>query len=267
MSDPITPVPTETTFFGATIASTIATTPHTWTAGADGLFRTATDLKAEWEGFYDQMLAGHASTLTFVQRLEGNAEAVFDNTKLNTLDAATQSRDRADVQREYDVIASAMTTLGIGGTAKPLTEQDYLNIEKTIESSPALYELAMQGHGLNNTGNPKYAGYTNDFQNGVDAATLYIGGGLDNNQNALTDFFDDVALSHLPFPTVAQNGQLEQLNQNADAEDTLSHAAGAVDDAGFYRVYTAADFSAKPAPRAVRRPRRRCRPRRPVRDR
>ena len=236
---------TETTFFGASIPAAIATTPHTWTADQNGLFHTATDLKAEWQGYYDQMVSGNAATLTFVQRLEGNAQAVFLNTKLNTLNAVTQNRDREDIQREYDAVSGAMTTLGLNGM-NPLTASDYLSIERTLQSSPVLQELAMQGHGLNRPSEPKYNGYTNDFQNNVDTATLYVGGGLDNNQNALTDFMDDVVLSHLPFPTIAQDGHLEQLNQNGDSEDTLTTAAGALDQAGFYRVYTAADFSQTP---------------------
>lgn len=81
VSDVAASIQTEITFFGATISSTLSNTPHTWTAGAGGLFQTATGLKAEWQGFYDQMLAGHASTLSFAQRPEGNAEAVFENTK------------------------------------------------------------------------------------------------------------------------------------------------------------------------------------------
>jgi hypothetical protein len=242
VTDPISAVTTETTFYGATIGASITTTPHTWTAGTDGLFHTATDLKAEWQGFYDKMLAGDAGTLSFVQRLEGNAQAVFLNTKLNTLDAATQARDREDVQREYDAVAATVKALGLDPKAA-LSEQDYLRIEHSLQGNASLEELAMQGRGLNSPSQPKYNGYTNDFQNGVDGTTLYVGGGLDNNENALTAFMDDVVLSHLPFPTIAQNGHLEQLNQNGDSEDTLTNAAGALDQAGAVRVYTAADFS------------------------
>jgi len=245
MTDPISNVVTphnETTFFGASIAGTITTTPHTWTADQSGLFTTATNLNAEWQGFYDKMVSGNAATLTFVQRLEGNAQAVFLNTKLNTLDATTQNRDRQDLQREFDAVSGAMTKLGMNGMAA-LSSADYLNIERTLQADPVLQELAMQGHGLNSPSEPKYDGYTNDFQNNVDTTTLYVGGGLDNNQNALTDFMDDVVLSHLPFPTIEQNGHLEQLNQNGASEDTLTNAAGAIDQAGHYRVYTAADFS------------------------
>ncbi len=93
---------------------------------------------------------------------------------------------------------------------------------------------------------PKYDGYTNDFQNNVDTSTLYIGGGLNNNQSAVQDFFDDDILTHLAFPTVAQNGQLVQLNQNGDAENTLSQAVGAIDQFGAGMVLTAADFSTTP---------------------
>jgi hypothetical protein len=232
----------ETTFFGASIPGTITNTPHTWTADQNGLFHTATDLAAEWQGYYETMLAGNADTLSFVQRLEGNAEAVFLNTKLSDQSAAKQTRDREDVQREFDAVATGMKDLGLSATA-PLTTVDYLKLEQTIQSDPVLEELAMQGHGLNDPSVAKYDGYTNDFQHNVDGSTLYVGGGLDNNQNALATFMDDVVLSHLPFPTVAQDGQLEQLNQNGDAEDSLSASVGAFDQAGSALVYTAADFS------------------------
>ncbi|MFO1081996.1 MAG: hypothetical protein U1E23_15370 [Reyranellaceae bacterium] len=243
-SSPVVPL-TETTFFGATISATIGDTPHTWTADSSGLFHTSTDLALEWKGYYDTMTAGHADTLTFVQRLEGNSQAVFLNTALNTLDAATQARDREDVQRELDTIAAAMTKLGLDPKA-PLTTQQYLLVEQAIQSSPAWEELAMQGHGLNSPSVCKYDGYTNDFQNGVDGSTLYVGPGLDSNENALTAFMDDVVLSHTAFPTVARDDQLVQLNQNGDAEDTLADATGALDAAGSRLVLTAADFSTSP---------------------
>jgi predicted lipoprotein with Yx(FWY)xxD motif len=245
MADTLSGVPvpaTETTFFGATIPGTITGTLHSWTADQNGLFHTATDLNAEWQGYYDTMLAGHADTLSFVQRLEGNAQAVFLNTRLNSQSAANQARDREDVQREFDAIAATAKKLGLSTTA-PLTTVDYLKVGQAMQADPVLEELAMQGHGLNSPSVAKYNGYTNDFQNNVDGSTLYIGGGLDNNQNALATFMDDVVLSHLPFPTVAQDGQLEQLNQNGDAEDSLSDSTGAFDQAGCVRVYTPADFS------------------------
>ena len=243
-------VTTVTTYFGATIPGTLpgtaagGITPHAWTANSSGLFQTTANLAAEWQGYYTEMVDGLASQLSPIQRMEGNAEAVFENTGLSKLSAALQARDREDVQREIDAIAGAMTEAGISGTA-PLTTQQYIAIGRALQSDPALEELAMQGHGLNDPSLAKYRGYTNDFQNGVDGTTLYIGGGLDNNQNALTDFFNDVVLTHLPFPVVAQNGQLEQLNQNGNAENTLSDATGALDQTMFYDVYTAADFATK----------------------
>ena len=243
-SPPYVPA-TFNTFFGATIAGTITTTPHTWTADGTGLFHTTTDLKAEWLNFYNTMMNGDPSTLTFIQRLEGNAEAVFENTGLSKLDATTQMRDREDVQRDLDAVAAAMNQLGLNPKAA-LTTSGYLAVERVIESNATLEELGMQGHGLNSPSVARYNGYTNDFQNNVDTSTLYVGGGLNNNQNALATFFDDNILSHLMFPTVAENGQLQQLNQNANAENTLSSAVGALDVSGTSRVYTTADFCATP---------------------
>ena len=125
----------------------------------------------------------------------------------------------------------------------PFTSQTYLQLEQTIQSDPTLEELGIQGHGLNNPPAARYFGYTNDFQNNVDTTTKYIGGGLNNNQNALTDFFDDNIISHAPFPVVWKNGKLIQLNQNGAAENTLTQAVTALNNTMFFRVYTSTDFS------------------------
>jgi hypothetical protein len=242
---------TITTLYGDTISSVIpggpgGLTPHTWVADATGLFHTTADLSAEWHSCYKTMLAGHGDTLTAIQRLEGNAEAVFENTAIATHGAADQKRYREDVQRQYDAMAAAMTinqkTLGIDPN-KPLTTTTYLEMERTLQSNATLLELGIQGHGLVNPPSSRYRGYTQDFQHNVDKTTLYIGGGLDNNENALTAFFDDVVLSHAPFATVWSNGHLEQLNQNGDKEDTLDAAVTALDDAMYFRTYKASDFS------------------------
>jgi hypothetical protein len=243
---PVTGIATqETTFFGATISGTINVTPHVWTANASGLFTTTADLATEWKTYYDTMMAGNADTLTFVQRLEGNAEAVFENTGLSNLSTATQARDRMDAQREFDAISATMSSLGLDPYAA-LTQQSYLQIENALQSNASLEELAMQGHGLNSPSDPKYNGFTNDFQNNTDNTTLYIGGGFDNNETAVPNLFDDVILSHLPFPSVMQNGTLEQLNQNAAAEDPVSVSVAGLDEYGAGAVLTAADFSTTP---------------------
>jgi len=236
-----------TTIFGTTAPGVQTVNGHTWTADSTGLYTTG-NLATEWQADYAALLSGQP--LNFVQHLEANAEAVFENTSLKTLSAAQQQTDRQDLQREFDAIYQAIVTYDAGASASnqinlngPLTEQQYLTVGQQIQSNSGLEELAMQGHGLNNSGQSRYNGYTNDFQNGVDGATLYVGGGLDNNQNALTDFVDDVVLSHLPFPVVAQNGVLEQLNQNGAAEDTLANAVGAFDAAGTTMKLVAGDFS------------------------
>ena len=240
---------TVSTVAGGTIPGLIGgLTPHTWVADTSGLYHTG-NLAQEWQAFYKTMLEGRADTLTPWQRLEGNAEAVFESTALAQKSAPIQQRDREDVQRQIDAIAAGeavdQAVYGIDPNQQ-LTAQTYLQLEHTMQSSPVLQELGYQGHGLNNSGIAKYRGYTNDFQNGVDRVTLYIGGGLDSGQNALTDFFDDVVLSHLAFPTVWQNGHLEQLNQNANAEDRLAAAVTAFDDAAYNRVFVRSDFSPNP---------------------
>ena len=226
--------------------STITITPHTWTANANGLYQTSTNLAAEWKGYYQVMLNGQGGNLTPVQWLEGDAEAVFENTGLNSLCSSVQARDRQDAQREFDAMAAAMainkTTMGIDPTA-PLTEHTYLMLEMTLQNNPQLYELGVQGHGLNDPPASRYRGYTNDFQNNVNGSTLFVGGGLDNNQNALADFFDDCIMTHTPFPVVWQNRALTQLNQNGDAENTLLDAVVALDTYMYQRVLLPADFS------------------------
>src|SRR5208283_6068158 len=111
-------------------ATTIATTPHTWTVDLyTGLYHTTANLAAEWQSAYQQMQSKSFGSLTPLQRLEGNAEAVFMNTGLKNLSAAQQAVDREDAQREFDAITAAMTELKLTG---PLSTEDYLNIEQTI---------------------------------------------------------------------------------------------------------------------------------------
>ena len=243
---PYTPPATVTTVFGATIGSSITVNGHVWTVGADGQFHTTTNLAAEWKNYFTIMQAGQGNTLTAVQRWEGNAEAVFEFTTLSTNKsyAAHAQAWREDAQREFDAVAAVMAQLKLGGTL--LSNDDYIDIGNALQSNPALEELAIEGHGLNSPPQPKYDGYTNDFQNNSDNTTYYVGGGLDQGQKAVADFFDDDILTHLPFPTIAQNGTLEVLNQNANAEDTLTAAVGALNATLFTRVYVASDFSTNP---------------------
>ena len=225
-------------------------TPHTWVADSAGLYHTASDLKAEWRASYKQMLAGGGADLTPTQRLAGNAEAVFENTGLKDQPAALQRRAREDAQREFDAIAGAQKLNrfqhGIDPD-RPLTERGYLRLEATLQGNPKLYELGLQGHGLNSPPAARYNGYTNDIQNNVDNKTLFVGGGLDNNEGAVTDFFDDILMTHTPFPVVFQNGELVQLNQNAANEDKLLDAVVATDDFMYGRVLTAKDFATAPS--------------------
>ena len=221
-------------------------TPHTWTPDANGLYHTTTDLGAEWQGFYQVMLSGKGSTLTAVQRLEGNAEAVFENTGLKSLSTAQITMDREDVQREFDAIAAAQTLAqqqqGID-PSKPFTQTTYLAVERILQNNPVLLELAVQGHGLNSPPAARYNGFTNDFQNNVDTTTLFVGGGLNNNKQAISAFFDDNILSHLPYKVIWRNGTQTQLNQNGTAETNLDSAVLALDDSAYGRVYKTSDFA------------------------
>ncbi|GAC1342362.1 MAG: hypothetical protein NVSMB18_16260 [Acetobacteraceae bacterium] len=222
-------------------------TPHTWVADAQGLYHTSADLTAEWHAIYQKMLDGHADLLTPIQRLEGNSEAVFVNTGISHQSAAHQAAYREDIQREIDSIAAAMTVNAAVYGSDPnqqFTAQTYTALTQTLQASPVLHELAVQGHGLNKPPAERYDGYTNDIQNRTDNITLYVGGGLDNGEKAVAAFLDDVVLTHAPFATVAQNGKLIQLNQNGDRESTLADQVTAIDQSMFQRVYVSSDFSA-----------------------
>jgi hypothetical protein len=226
---------------GALVPTTLVVNGDTWVADAAGRYETTTDLTLQWYNAFQTALAGGPLTLT--QRWEAQAEAVFENTALNQVGEGQGAIDRMDVQREIDAVVSTMTSLG-PGTA-PLTVQNYIAVEHALQGNAALEELAVQGHGLNNpwvAGATKYNGYTNDFQVNIDPATLYVGPGADNGERAIQDFFDDDIMTHLPFASIAQNGELEQLNQNGNAESTVSSAVGAMNTMLFGGVLKAANF-------------------------
>ena len=248
MPAPAAPLAGVTGFDGSITPETIAgITAHTWTADATGLYVTLADLGAEWKGYYAAMQAGKAGNLTPLQRLEGNAEAVVENTNAIKLTASSLSAFRMDAQREFDAVDAAMrlnqTTYGIDPGAL-FTAYSYLKLEQTLQNNETLKELAYQGHGLNSPPTPKYGGFTTDFQNRVDGTTLFVGGGLDNGRQAIAAFFDDVIISHASFPVVEINGVLTQLNQNGGAEDTLASVVAGQNNILFQQVLVPGDFSA-----------------------
>jgi hypothetical protein len=239
------------TLDGSTAPETIAgLTVHTWIADATGLYGTVTDLGSEWKADEAAMLAGDGGNLTPLQRLEGNAEAVLDNTGASKMTAAQQTNFRLDAQREFDAIDAAMridqSTYGTDPNA-PFTATTYLQMEQTLQSNEALEELAVQGHGLNSPPSPIYDGYTEDFQNRTDGSTYFVGGGSDNGELAIADFFDDDILTHAAFPVVWHNGVQEQLNQNGNFEDTLATVVMAANSMMFDQVLVASDFSTNKA--------------------
>jgi len=236
---------TFTTIYGTTAAGTITVNGHTWVADPTTyLYTTTADLAQQWQSYYTQMKAGQGATLTDVQRLAGNAEAVFQNTRLKNLNSAQLLINRQDVQRCLDAMYAAMVLAGVDVNST-LTQQQYLAVESALQGNPTLLELAVQGHGLNNSGIARYAGYTNHFQTGVDGQTRYIGGGLNNNTNALARFFDDNILTHMPYPTVVKGGVLWQLNQNGNRENTVADSVAAL-NAGLTRTYLSSDFLQPP---------------------
>ena len=234
-----------TTIYGTTAAGTVTVNGDTWVANTTThLYTTTTNLAQQWQTYYSEMKAGQGSSLNDIQRLEGNAEAVFENTGLKNLSATQLSTDRQDVQRQFDALDAAMVGAGVNLNA-PLTQQQYLSVEGVLQSNPTLLELAVQGHGLNNSGVTRYAGYTNDFQNNVDNQSLYVGGGLNNGDKAIASFFDDNILSHVSFPTVVHNGVLWQLNQNGNRENTVTQAVTAL-DTSMSKTYSSSDFVQPP---------------------
>ena len=164
---------TITKLCGDSIATTIVGNGHTWTAGPNGQFQTTSNLEMEWRTDYQTMLAGNGASLTATQRMEGNAEAVFENTQINNMwqDAAREAAYRADVQREIDAISGAMkinqASYGTDPNA-PLTEASYLQLGTTLRGNVALEELALQGHGVQASPSVTYRGSYGDFMAGAD---------------------------------------------------------------------------------------------------
>jgi hypothetical protein len=236
-----------TSVIGASLPATISgITAHGWTADATGLYHTNANILAEWQSDYAAMRAGHGAALSAVQRLEGNAYAVFENTNAAHLSAPRQAAFLQDAQRQFDAIDAAMKidtrTLGID-FSQPLTQQSVLSLEHTIQGNDALLELGMQGHGLNDAPAAKYAGFTESFQTSTDNTTYYVGGGLDSGETAIANFFDDIVLTHLDFPAVMHNGTLTQLNQNGNFEDPLASTIQSMNDVMYNHVLVGADFS------------------------
>ncbi len=232
-------------FEGDSVSGTISITAHTWTDDASGLFHTATDLNAEWTGFYQQMIEGHGASMTPEQRLEAQGQAIFLNTGLGKLPMAQQGVIREDVQREIDVLGAAQRieqAQGSAGPAAPFTEQSYYQLARTIQANPQLEELAVQGHGLNHPPLARYAGYTNDAQNNVDKTTTYVGRGPDHGENAIAGFMDDAIMSHACFPVVMRNGHLIQLNQNGQREQSLAAQVNVLNMTMFGKLLNASDF-------------------------
>ncbi len=238
---------TETALDGSLIPSVITTlTPHSWTADAAGTFHTTADLRAEWTASYAVMLAGHADQLSALQRMEGNAEAVLENTKASKLPATGQAGFREDAQREFDAIDAAMrinaAKYGIDPTMQ-FNGYTYLKMQQTLRANEQLKELGLQGHGVNTPPAARYNGFTNDFQNRTDGTTFYVGGGPGNGTTAIASFFDDEVLTHAPFPVVEHNGVLVQLNQNGNLETPLADVLAAANAVAYTRVLVASDFS------------------------
>jgi len=231
-------------FEGAAVPGTITQTAHTWTADTAGLYHTATDLSAEWVGIYQKMLTGQGGSLTGLQRQEGQAEAFMEHTGLSKLTAARQTSVREDVQRELDAIGAAAAIdhaqYGSSATA-PFTVASFWQLERTLQSTPQLAELAIQGHGLNHPPLPRYAGYTADAQH-ADDVTRYVGSGPAHHAVAVRDVMDDAIMSHACFASVMRNGNVYQLNQNGDREQGLNTQVTTLNRMMFGAVLTGKDF-------------------------
>lgn len=255
MSEMSMTLPIVTTWDGSVIPATISgVTAHTWTADASGLFTTSANLHAEWTADYSAMLEGHANLLSPLQRMEGNAEAVIENTHAATMSAPRQDGLRMDLQREFDAIDAAMridqAKYGIDPTQQ-FNTYTYLKMEETLQSSEPLQELGYQGHGTNDPIAAKYDGFTTTYQNKTDNQTYYVGGGIGNGEKAIASFLDDDVLTHAPFPTVMHNGALTQLNQNGNLENSLTDAVAAANATTYTRVFVASDFSTDKAAHGI----------------
>ena len=248
---PVAGAASVTTLDGTVISNTISgVTAHTWVADANGQYYTTANLEMEWRSAYQTMLAGHGDTLTPLQRLEGNAEAVFENTGISNASAAQEEYARETLQRTFNAVYAAMQidqqTLGISSTAA-FTQHSYLMLQETLQGpslqSETLEELALQGEGQVVPIAPQYRGYAYNVQGWFNSTTYYVGGGLDNGKLAVSSFLGDVILTHAPFASQMQNDQFMQFDQLGNPSLTLAQAASALNDAMFRRVYVASDFS------------------------
>ena len=199
-------------------------------------------MATEWSNAYQDLINNGGTSLTPELRLEANAQSVLLNTGLAKASATLQTAYRVDLQRQFDAQFAAMTLASVDPNA-PLTLQTYLSIEHTLQSNPQLEELAIQGHGLNDTTFTQYKGYTDQIQNRIDNKTLYVGPGLDHNEAAIPNLVDDVILSHMPFAVVVKNGQLKQLNQNGNIESLATDAVTALNATMHTTALQPQDFS------------------------
>jgi hypothetical protein len=234
------------TLSGQLIQTTQVVNGHTWTADTNGLFHTS-NLAAEWTADYQAMLSGNTAGMNAIQMLEGNAEATFEATGLTSLSAAVQQQLREDVQRDLDAMEGAFTlssnNLGLP-TSPAMLAGSYVAMERNLQGNAALEELAVQGIGLTTTPSGeqiRYSGWTNDIK-AYDKGVKFIGGGINNNRDALTSFMEENVMSATPFAVIWKNGKLTQLNQSGQTLDSMGNAIQALADTAFNRVYRKANF-------------------------
>ena len=238
------------TLYDQTIANTVTintglTATHVWTADATGLFHTATDLGTEWRGIYQTMLAGGGASLTAIQRLEGNAEAVFENTAIAAIKPSFVQGYREDLQRCFDAMADAMarnaSAFGISTTAN-FTANTLQRLERTLQGNATDAELWNQGMGLTAPSSARYNGYLKDVIAVYSGSATYTGAGVGFSKDAIRSLVTDTLLADVGYQTVWWNGQLVQLDRNGYRVATLETAAADLNQGAFTGLYKGANF-------------------------
>ena len=191
------------------------------------------------------MQAGRGAELNDVQRLAGNAQAVFENTDLKFQPEAQLSVDRQDVQKVLDAVYAAMIGAGVDPSST-LTEDQYLAIGAVLQNNPTLRELAVQGHGLNNAWIPRYAASPDTSRTtstGRPATSAPVSTAASEPSPTFSMTTSSLTCRSL---TVVHNGVLWQLNQNGNREATVADSVAALNES-LTSTYTSDDFRQPPA--------------------
>ena len=234
---------------GTALPASITVNGHVWTVDANGLYVTG-NLELEWHTLYQELLTTGGAGMTPWQRLEANAEALFENTGAGYADQATIQRAREDVQRVIDAEAAAAAAAGVNISA-PLDVSEVLQMESVLHGTSqfdeTLGELALQGTGImnnkSNGGPVRYNGYDADFRWSMGNNQYYVGGGMDNGKAALATYVNDVLINDLTYGTFMQNGTLYALDNTGNVAGTMQAQVTALNNLMYRQILVSSDFA------------------------